>query len=83
MKAKLVDPRYVNRVDRDPTYRVDFWNDQNASEEWRLSEVADFNEVLLWAKDQSSGRDFVIYAEFSYENGHGMIRLVGKEPQGF
>lgn len=82
MKPQIIDPRYVNRVDRDPSYRVDFWTDQTVSEEWKLSQVADITEVLLWANEHSAGRTFVIYAEFPYENGHGMIRLLGNEPPG-
>jgi len=46
VKSKIVDPRYVNRVDRNPSYRVDFWTVAGAAEEWQLTEVADVAEVL-------------------------------------
>lgn len=37
VKSKIVDPRYVNRVDRGLSYRVDFWSSVDASEEWLLT----------------------------------------------
>lgn len=83
MKSKIIDPTYVNRVDLNPSYRVDFWTGGNASEEWKLTEVRDINEVLVWAKEHSLGRIFVVYAEFDHATGHGMIRLFGEEPPGY
>ncbi|PRB36092.1 hypothetical protein CQ020_22080 [Arthrobacter sp. MYb23] len=72
----------MNRVDREPSYRVDFWSAVGASEEWQLTEVADVTEVLAWAEERADGRTFVVYAEFVHEGGHGMIRLLGAEPPG-
>lgn len=68
----------MNRVDREPSYRVDFWS----AEEWQLTEVADVTEVLAWAEEWADGRTLVVYAEFVHEGGHGMIRLLGAEPPG-
>ncbi|MGJ3188928.1 hypothetical protein [Paenarthrobacter sp. FR1] len=82
MKSRTVDPRYVNRVDLEPSYRVDFWTAAGVAEEWQLTEVADVTEVLAWAEEQADGRAFVLYAEFIHEGGHGMIRLLGQEPPG-
>lgn len=82
VKSRIVDPRYVNRVDREPSYRVDYWTADSAAEEWQLTEVADVAEVVAWAEEQADGRVFVVYAEFIHEGGHGMIRLLGQEPPG-
>jgi len=50
MQATRVDPRDVQSENRQPTYRVYFWDHpQHASDEWRLTENSSVHEVLAWA----------------------------------
>lgn len=91
LHAELVDPRYVTAEENEPTYRVDFWTYTRpelaaqerglATEEWRVSGARDVHEVIAWADQHSSGRQYVLSAEFRQEQGTGLVRLSGKFPE--
>ncbi len=84
MIARSVDPRYTNSEDLSPTYRVDFWNEEGASDEWRLTEVTDVHEVLDLATSNARGREASICVEYSYasegESNTVLLRLSGPDP---
>ncbi|GAA2943258.1 hypothetical protein GCM10010525_03970 [Glutamicibacter bergerei] len=78
-KATLVDPRYISQENTDPVYRVDFWNEDRACYENRIENTEGIVDVLAWAEANRHGRYAVIWAEYSYEGGIGMVRLHGWE----
>lgn len=81
LRGTPVDPRYANHIDENPSYRVDFWTDDAASDEWRVEEAADINAVLAWAAAHANGRSAVIYVELSRGDGTiGLARVLGEEP---
>lgn len=81
IRATPVDPRYAHHIDEQPSYRVDFWTDDAASDEWRVEEAAEINEVLAWAAVHADGRSVVIYVELSRGDGMiGLARVLGEEP---
>lgn len=81
MRVQRVDPRYVNQTFETPIYRVDFWTDSSASDEWRLSGVEDYEEALQWADENANGRSIVIYAEIVLDIGQPvLVRVHGREP---
>lgn len=84
MIARNVDPRYANEQDLSPAYRVDFWSDDGASEEWRLSDVKDVHEVFEWVSSNSRGREASVCVEHSHfigEQGNTvLLRLSGPAP---
>lgn len=80
IKVTLVDPRYVSQENPDPVYRVDFWDENCASDENRIENAESVVDVLAWAEANRHGRYVVIWIEYSYEGGTGMTRLHGWEP---
>ncbi|MFT4293936.1 MAG: hypothetical protein QM582_00820 [Micropruina sp.] len=78
MDAIGIDPRDQTwEIDR-PRYRVYFHDAGGASEEYELS-GADVDAVLAWAEQQRGSRTYVVYACVP-EDGLGLIRLVGHDP---
>jgi hypothetical protein len=85
-----VDPREVALEGDDPTYRVYLWHRPPApagvlaesvawnSEEWRLTDVRDVLEVLVWA-ETNAGQDrlHAVYVEFQDGDALGLLRLAG------
>ena len=76
-----------------PIYRVYFWNQPPAPDgvghehamrhcdEYRLSDVADVEEVLDWARHQArSDQTFVVYVEQRDAQRRGLVRLFGVDP---
>ena len=80
LRATQIDPRYAKHIDEKPSYRVDFWTDDAASDEWRVEGAADINEVLTWAAAHADGRSVVIYVELPRGDGIGLARVLGEEP---
>ena len=84
MIATNVDPRYVSEEDLLPAYRVDFRDENGASDEWQLAGAEDVHEVLRWAQTHAAGRAASICAEYSYvdrgERTVALIRLGGPAP---
>jgi hypothetical protein len=88
-----VDPRDTQwKVDW-PVYRVYFWHQPPAPagvpqehamwhcDEYRLSDVADIEEVLDWARTTArSNQTFVIYVEQRDAQQSGLVRLSGVDP---
>jgi hypothetical protein len=83
----VLDSRWV--ID-EPTYQVVFWRKHNdpepplrplwGSEPHRLREVADLNEVLVWAETHANGRLVAIYAEVDRGPDQGLVLLRGRDP---
>jgi hypothetical protein len=86
METHPADPRDVVREVTEPKYRVYFWSqlgpDELAwkSDEWELTAAADVSEVLEWAKENSNGRSFVMYAVVRAEDGPVLVQLQGTDP---
>ena len=80
LRARPVDPRYANDIDEEPSYRVDFWVGNSASEEWRVEGANSIEDVLAWSTEHSDGRDTVIYVETSRNGSLGLARVLGREP---
>lgn len=80
VKASGVDPRYVSQEELDPVYRVDFWDENRASDEYRLENAQSVHDVVSWAEANRHGRHVVIWVEYAYEGGTGLTRLLGWEP---
>lgn len=80
LKVYGVDPRYVSQETDDPIYRVDFWDENCASDENRIENAESVREVLAWAEANRRGRYVVVWVE--YQNGDitGLTRLHGWEP---
>jgi hypothetical protein len=88
MKATGVDPRDLSREGDYPIYRVYFWRRSRPAEgdervswnsdEWRLTEVMDVSEVLVWA-EENAGPDqlYAVYVEFRDGDSIGLLRLAG------
>lgn len=75
-----IDPRYVSKEELRPAYRVDFWDENCASDENRIENADSVDDVRAWAEANRRGRYVVIWVEYSYEGGTGMCRLHGWEP---
>lgn len=81
MNARQVDPRYVRWEVDEPSYRVDFWNlETTESDEWLLQGAGGIEEVMRWAHEHATGRDFVIYVQYEADGEYGLLRLHGQEP---
>lgn len=84
MIARSIDPRYSHEEELAPVYRVDFWEHDGASDEWRLTEVKDVHEIFDWVNSNSGGREASICLEYSYLSGTRnttvLLRLSGPEP---
>ncbi|WP_159612864.1 hypothetical protein [Glutamicibacter sp. JC586] len=84
MIASNVDPRYADEQDLSPTYRVDFWSADGASEEWRLVDVKDVHEVFEWVSSNSRGREASVCVEYSNliggQGNTALLRLSGPAP---
>lgn len=78
--ATAIDPRDTTWLENEPAYRVYFFDNSGASEEWRLADVHSVNTVMEWAESNSLGRDFVIYVEVRTLQGAGLVRLEGWDP---
>lgn len=78
--ATAIDPRDANWLDNSPAYRVYFFDSVGAADEWRLSCAGSVSEVIAWANDTAGGRLFVMYVECRTEQGIGIIRLKGRDP---
>jgi hypothetical protein len=96
MRISTVDPREVSLEDNEPTYRVYFWHRPPSptggaaesmawnSEEWRLTDVRDVVEVLVWS-EANVGQDrlHTVYVEFRDGGDLGLLRLAGAtDPNG-
>lgn len=88
-----VDPRDTQWEVDCPVYRVYFWHQPPAPagvrqeivmwhcDEYRLTDVADVEEVLDWARREArSDQTFVIYVEQSDAQRSGLVRLWGVDP---
>ncbi len=93
MIVEGVDPRDTQWEVDWPVYRVYFWHQPPAPagvphehamwhcHEYRLSDVADVEEVLDWARNKArSDQTFVIYAEQRDAQRSGLVRLFGVDP---
>lgn len=77
--AQPIDPRDTSwRIDT-PPYRVYFFDEHHAADEWRLDGVTDVYQAISWADEHAAGRTYVLYVEVA-ENGRGLVRLVGTDP---
>jgi hypothetical protein len=85
MNVRKVDPRDSTWEIDEPKYRVCFWQRQGGrpgaweSDTYEL-ENTDVAETLAWADANSQGREFVLYATFSNQDGAGLVRLLGSDP---
>lgn len=88
-----VDPRDITWEDDRPVYRVYFWHQPPAPsgadqaramwhcDEYRLTEAADVEEVLGWARNTArSDQTFTLYVEHRDAHQSGLVRLVGADP---
>jgi hypothetical protein len=80
IKAVQVDPRYTSELNDAPTYRVDFWDASQASDEWRLEDALDVHEVQSWCEEHRHGRYYVLYVEYRNGDDIGLARLLGFDP---
>jgi hypothetical protein len=80
--ARPIDPRDTNWEQDQPTYRVYFFDENGASNEWQLTNADSVHTVVEWAESNASGRTFVIYVEVQVPQGDGLIRVVGRDPNG-
>jgi hypothetical protein len=91
MEVRSLDPRDVEREVSEPRYRVYFWSQRNTdqrdtdkpgwtSQEWELTAAADVGEALEWAKENASGRSFVMYVVVPADDGQVLVRLQGIDP---
>lgn len=77
--ARQIDPRDETWEVYDPAYRVYFWDNNAASDEWELT-GCDVEAALQWARDGSDGRTFTLYATVLAPGELGLIRLSGTDP---
>ena len=88
MRAAAVDPRDVTLEVDYAIYRVYFWRRSRPAEgdervswnsdEWRLTEVMDVSEVLVWGEENAGpGRLYAVYVEFRDGDSIGLLRLAG------
>jgi hypothetical protein len=88
-----VDPRDTQWEVDWPVYRVYFWHQPPAPagvaqehvmwhcDEYRLSDVANVEEVLDWARNKArSDQTFVIYVEQRDAERSGLVRVLGVDP---
>ncbi|WP_322919197.1 hypothetical protein [Nocardioides renjunii] len=93
MIVEGVDPRDTQWEVDWPVYCVYFWHQPPAPagvaqehamwqcDEYRVSDVADVEEVLDWARNKArSDQTFVIYVEQRDAHRRGLVRLFGVDP---
>lgn len=82
MDAQQVDPRDIAWEVDHPIYRVTYWReDGSASDEWRLTDAANIQEVLAWADERLvEGWTYQVFVETEAARGLGSLRLVGRNP---
>lgn len=76
MRAERIDPRDQTVQIDAPSYRVYFWTDDGAKEEWELS-GADLFEVLEWLRSTADGRSFSLWAVTRSPGEVCLVRLQG------
>lgn len=76
MRAELIDPRDQTLQIDAPSYRVYFWTEHGAKEEWELS-GADLYEVLEWTRSTASGRSYSLWAATRSPGNVCLMRLQG------
>ncbi|MCC3265264.1 hypothetical protein [Arthrobacter gengyunqii] len=76
MRAELIDPRDQTLEIDAPSYRVYFWTENGAKEEWELS-GADLYEVLEWIRSTASGRSYSLWATTRSPGNVCLVRLQG------
>ena len=75
-----VDPRDTTWEVDDPAYRVLFFDELGASEEYEVTDC-DVPAVLAWAQRRAGERTYVVYALVrTGHEGPGLIRLAGSDP---
>ena len=88
-----VDPRDTQWEADWPVYRVYFWHQPPTlagvpqehmgwhCDEYRLSDIADVEEVLEWTRRKvRADQSFVIYVEQRDGQRSGLVRLLGADP---
>ena len=79
MHARQVDPRDQTLEVDDPRYRVYFWTESAACEEWELVET-DLDEVLIWINQHADGRTHSLWVVLQRGSGVELVRLRGIDP---
>jgi hypothetical protein len=85
MQAERVDPRDEAWEVKTPRYRCYYWTPLNGdgawkSDEWQI-DAADVTELILWAEENSAGRDFVLYGVIPADGARvGLVKLYGSDP---
>lgn len=79
MRARPVDPRDQTSEEDAPRYRVHFWGETSASDEWELTET-DLDEVLDWIRANADGRRHSLWAVLERGDRVELVRLRGIDP---
>jgi hypothetical protein len=76
MRAEQIDPRDQTLQIDAPSYRVYFWTEDGAKEEWELSGM-DLYEVLEWIRSTAGGRSYSLWVATQSPGNVCLIRLQG------
>ena len=81
VNIRPVDPRDTQWEIDHPTYRVYFFDvAAGRSDEFELDD-ADVSDVLAWADEHASGRQYAVYLRLAPPEGSpGLLRLLGDDP---
>ena len=79
MRARRVDPRDQTLEMNDPRYRVYFWTESSACEEWELTET-DLDEVLIWLSQHADGRTHSLWVALQRDAEVELVRSRGIDP---
>ena len=91
VEVEQVDPGDVGWGHDRPAYRVHFWDRRASaggggtewrSDEWRVADAREVDEVLAWAATHAAGRRVELLVEVTASAGLGVVRLAGIDPTG-
>lgn len=69
---------WSSTVVTEPVYIVEFWTSGGESEQWRVLDAHDVDDVMDWARSRQIGRVLSVSIEHHDEYGTSVLRLLGE-----
>ena len=66
----------------EPVYVVEFWTSGSETEQWRVLDAEDVDDVMDWARRRQIGRVLSVSIEHHDEYGTSVLRLLGESRAG-
>ena len=69
---------WSSTVVAEPVYVVEFWTSGGETEQWRVLDAQDVDDVMDWARSRQIGRVLSVSIEHHDEYGTSVLRLLGE-----